>query len=184
VRGLIPRLESPHPLGEHLPALFQEDGFAQRLADAFDEVLAPALLSLDNLDAYLDPALAPEDFLEFLAGWVGIALDETWPVERRRALVASAAELYRLRGTVQGLRAHVAIFTGGEVDIEENGAAAYSMAPGGAVPGTPELRLHVRVHLADPKSTSAARLDTLVAGAKPAHLPHTIEIVAAAKTKA
>jgi phage tail-like protein len=179
VRGLVAGLESPHPLGEHLPALFQEDGFAQRLAGAFDTMLAPAIGSLDNLEAYLDPGLAPEDFLEFLAGWLGIALDETWPVERRRALVASAAELYRLRGTVRGLRAHVAIFTGGDVDVEENGAAAYSMAPGGAMPGTAELRLHVRVRLSDPKSTSVARLDALVASAKPAHVPHTVEIVQA-----
>src|SRR3990172_9513540 len=158
MRGLLPGLQSPHPLGQHLPALFQEDGFAQRLASAFDAVLAPALASLDGLEAYLDPALAPEDFLEWLAGWVGIGLDETWPVERRRALVASATELYRLRGTVPGLRAHVAIFTGGDVEIEENGAAAYSMTPGRELPGTPQLRLHVRVRLQDPSSASVARL--------------------------
>ena len=75
----------------------------------------PSGPTLDNFGAYLDPALTPDDFLDWLGGWVGVALDETWPIERRRAFVAQAADLYRLRGTRAGLAAHVQIFTGGEV---------------------------------------------------------------------
>jgi phage tail-like protein len=121
---MVPGLVSPHPLGAALPALYQEDSFAQRLTGALDEVLAPIFASLDGLPAYLDPALAPDDFLEWLSGWVGVTLDETWPIERRRQLVADAAQLYRSRGTVAGLAAQVAIYTGGEVLVEDNGAAA------------------------------------------------------------
>ena len=102
MRGMIAGLPSPHPLGASLPALYQEDAFAQRLTGALDEVLAPIFSSLDTLHAYLDPALAPDDFLEWLAGWVGVTLDETWPIERRRQLVADATQLYRSRGTVAG----------------------------------------------------------------------------------
>ncbi|HYM50051.1 MAG TPA: phage tail protein, partial [Candidatus Limnocylindrales bacterium] len=106
-RGLVPLLKTPHPLGAMLPGLFQDDGFAQRMMAAFDEVLAPIFSTLDNLEAYFDPWLAPEDFLDWLSAWVGLPLDETWPVERRRAFVARAYDLFRLRGTVRGLRAHV-----------------------------------------------------------------------------
>jgi phage tail-like protein len=174
---MVAGLVSPHPLGAGLPALYQEDAFALRLVGALDEVLAPIFSSLDTLHAYLDPALAPDDFLEWLAGWVGVTLDETWPIERRRQLVAEATQLYRSRGTVAGLAAQVAIYTGGEVQVEDNGAAAWSAKAGGAVPGTAAPRLRVRVTVDDPNSVSLARLEAVVATAKPAHVPHTIEVV-------
>jgi phage tail-like protein len=179
VRGLVPGLASPHPIGGTLPALYQGDAFAQRLVGARDEVVAPGFASLDGLDAYLDPMTSPEDMLEWLSGWVGVALDHTWPVERRRAFVASAVELFRLRGTATGLAAHVAIFSDGEVEVVESGAAGWSSKADAAVPGSAVPDLLVRVKVADPKAIDAARLDSLVAAAKPAHVPHRVEIVKA-----
>ena len=61
MRGTVPGLASPHPLGETLPALYADDSFAQRLCQGLDEVLAPLLSTLDCLPAYLDPATAPAD---------------------------------------------------------------------------------------------------------------------------
>ncbi len=116
-RGLVRSLISPHPLGESLPALYQEDDFTQRFVSAFDAALAPIFASLDNLPAYLDPWLAPEDFLEWLGGWFGIVLDESWSTARRRALVSRAFEFYRLRGTAGGLKEQVEVLTGGSVDL-------------------------------------------------------------------
>jgi len=177
VRGMIAGLASPHPLGASLPALYQEDAFAQRLTGALDEVLAPIFSSLDTLHAYLDPALAPDDFLDWLAGWVGVSLDETWPIERRRQLVADATQLYRSRGTVAGLAAQIVIYTGGEVSVEDNGSAAWSATAGGKIPGSAAPRLSVRVTVDDPNAVSLARLEAVVATAKPAHVPHTITVV-------
>jgi phage tail-like protein len=178
MRGMVEGLVSPHPLGAGLPALYQEDTFAQGLTGALDEVLAPIFATLDGLPAYLDPAIAPADFLDWLSGWVGVTLDETWPLERRRQLVADAAQLYRSRGTVAGLAAQVAIYTGGDVAVEDNGAAAWSGTSGGTVPGKAAPLLKVRVSVEDPNAVSLARLEALVATAKPAHVPHTIEVVA------
>lgn len=179
MRGLVPGLISPHPVGPTLPGLYQEDELAQRLVGAFDEVVAPVFASLDELDAYLDPMVAPEDFLDWLGGWVGVALDQTWPVERRRAFVASAVELFRLRGTATGLAAHVAIFSGGEVEVVESGAAGWSSKAEAAVPGAAAPDLLVRVKVADPAAVDAGRLDALVSAAKPAHVPHRVEVVKA-----
>jgi phage tail-like protein len=64
---MIAGLGSPHPLGSGLPALYQEDDLAQRLLAALDEVLAPVISTLDNFDRYLEPSLAPLDFVEWLA---------------------------------------------------------------------------------------------------------------------
>lgn len=177
MRALVPGLASAHPLGPTLPAIYQDDDFAQRFLDALDAVVAPIYSTLDNFDAYLDPWLTPDDFLSWLAGWVGIAFDERWDEGRRRAIVARAVELYRMRGTAVGLAGQVEIQTGGSVEIAENGATAWSVDAGGALPGSPEPLVVVRVTVADPKAVDPARLDALVAAAKPAHVLHRIELV-------
>jgi len=176
-RAAVRALASPHPLGGFLPALYQQDDFAQRWMSALDTVLAPIFSSLDNFDAYLDPLLAPPDFLDWLAGWMGLVADETWAVERRRAFVSNASELYRMRGTVRGLAAHVQIFTGGEVEIVEHGGTASSATNGAPLPGSAGFDMTVRVRVADPSTVDSGKVDALVAAAKPAHLTHKVEVV-------
>jgi phage tail-like protein len=178
-RAGVAGLGSPRPFIETLPALYQEDPFTQRFTGAFDDVLAPIWSTIDNIGAYLDPALTPPDFLDWLGGWVAALLDETWPIERRRAFVAQAADLHRRRGTLAGLTDHIRVFTDGEVQVVENGGAAWSQASGGPLPGTARPALHVRVAVARAADVDPARLDALVAAAKPAHLGHTVEVVVA-----
>ena len=176
-RGSVDGYASPWPLIEHLPGLYQDDALTRDLTAALDEVLAPAMGAIDNFATYLDPALTPEDFLDWLSSWVGLMPDENWPLERRRAIVALAAQLYRNRGTVNGLLMHVKLFAAGEVEVVDNGGAAWSTTSGAAVPGKPVLGLTVRIKPAKKPSVDRDRLDALVAAAKPAHVPHTIEIV-------
>jgi phage tail-like protein len=176
MRGPLPGLGTPHPLGRRLPALYQDDDFVQQLLAGLDEVLSPVLCTLDNLDSYFDARLTPEDFLEFLAGWLGVELDETWPVERRRAVVAGAAGAYRLLGTVRGLRTAVSRLVDGDVEVEDSGGAAWSERGGGRLPGRSEPELVVRVRVADPASVPVERLESVVSAAKPAHVAHRIEV--------
>ncbi len=88
MRGEIDGLASPAPLGDTLPGIYQDDDLTQRMVEAFDHVLAPILCTLDNIETYFDPSLAPTDFAEWLASWVGLVLDESWPQHRQRSLVA------------------------------------------------------------------------------------------------
>jgi phage tail-like protein len=180
-RGLVRSLISPHPLGQSLPALYQEDDFTQRFVSGFDAVLAPIFAALDNFPAYLDPWLAPEDFLEWLGSWFGIVLDESWSPARRRALVSRAFEFYRMRGTASGLKEQVEVLTGGTVDLHETGGVSSSTTAGAALPGSPNFALLVRVTLDDPATINLTRLDALVMAAKPAHVTHKVEIVKRAK---
>ena len=175
MRGPVAGLESPHPLGEALPAVYQEDEFTLRWLRGFDEVLAPVLSTLDNLPTYFDPWLAPGDFVAWLAGWVGVALEEEWPDERRRGFVANAAELFARRGTVAGVAGEVAMYTGVEPEIVESGGAAWSPQPGGIPPGTDTYTLTVRVPTS--AAINVASLDAIVARAKPAHVVSTIEML-------
>src|SRR5262249_44900095 len=125
--------------------MLQDDPFVCRLAAGLDDVVAPLLLALDNLESYLDPAVAPPDFVEWRADCLGLALDENWPLARRRALVTGAVDLYRAQGTKQALAAYVALYTGCEPEIEESGGCEWSLTPNSALPGDAELRLVVRV---------------------------------------
>src|SRR4029078_7442547 len=67
VRGTIPGALSPVPIAGLLPGIYQDDLFTQQFTGGLDDVLAPVFTTLDCLDTYVDPWLAPEDFLEWLA---------------------------------------------------------------------------------------------------------------------
>ena len=178
MRGAGAVFANPFPMGARLPGLYQDDDFIQRFTAAFDEALAPAVAALDNLPAYLDPAVAPADFVEWLSGWVGVSLDENWPLERRRDLVARAAGLYRRRGTAGALAEQVALYARVVPEVVETGGVAWSAEPGGPLPGAPEARLTVRVAVPDPSAVDLRRLEAIVAESKPAHIPATVEVVA------
>jgi phage tail-like protein len=178
MRGTVPGLPTAVPLSAMLPGIYQEDPFTVRFVSGFDDVLAPILSTLDCLPAYFDPALAPEDFLGWLAGWVGLELDESWPVSRQRAAIAHAAQMYRMRGTVAGLRDNLEVLTGGRVRIADNGGVAWSLTPGAEFPGQDHPRLAVRVTVDDPAAVSVSAVDAVVSAAKPAHVVHRVEVVA------
>lgn len=178
MRGRIDGLANPHPLGARLPAVLQQDDFTQRLTGALDEVLAPALWVLDNVDAYLDPHLAPLDFVAWLAAVVGVELDETWPESRQRTLVARAVELYSWRGTARGIAELVETYTGAQVDVADSGGVTWSAVPGGEPPGEPSPTVRVRVRATEPEAMDHSRVEALVAEAKPAHVAHSVEVVA------
>jgi phage tail-like protein len=180
MRGTLEGLPTRAPIIGQLPAIYQEDEFTRQFTGGFDDVLAPVFAILDSLEVYVDPFLTPADFLPWLASWVGVVLAEDWPLDRQRTFIARAVELYRLRGTVAGLRAEVELFTGGTVDISETGGIAVSQSPGGRFPGEDVPRLALRVMVDDPSTVNQTGLDAIVAASKPAHIVHRVEIVGSA----
>jgi phage tail-like protein len=116
----------------YLPAVFAEEplssDFLARFIEIFDQVRAEVLAPLDRLPSYFDAYATPaapartagSDFLDWLGSWIGLALDRNWSAERRRRLVAEAPKLFRLRGTILGMKRHVAVYTGVEPRIVEH----------------------------------------------------------------
>jgi phage tail-like protein len=181
-RGLTPGVASRHALVDTLPAMLQEDEFLRRFTAAIDDVLTPFFATLDSLDSYVDPRLAPADFLDWLAGWVGLDLDPRWSEDIRRRVTSSAAALHEARGTAKGLRAELALLTGGDVEVEEPGGVAWSAVAGGPLPPAGPARVVVRVRCGDPDLTDAdgparRRLVASARAAVPAHLPVTVEVL-------
>ncbi|WP_329121346.1 phage tail protein [Streptomyces sp. NBC_01465] len=175
-RGTVPGLLSAHPLGEQLPAVYADDDFAMRFVAGLDTVLAPLFTVLDCLEAYFTPALAPEDFLDWLTEWVGTELDGTEPLPVRRHAVAAAISLHRLRGTRRGLATAVQLAFGVRPEIEESGGSTWSARPLGSFPGAPRAGLRVVLRVRDPSTVDVHRLRAVVAAARPAHLPFTAEV--------
>ncbi|MEU5433684.1 phage tail protein [Streptomyces sp. NPDC020719] len=175
-RGGVDGLGSALPLGDQLPAVYADDDFAQRFVAGLDTVLAPLFTVLDCLEAYFTPALAPEDFVDWLTGWVGTELDGTEPLPVRRHAVATAVSLHRVRGTARGLAEAVELAFGVRPELTESGGAAWSARPLGPFPGKPRAALHVTLRVADPAAVDPYRLHAVVAASRPAHLPFTVEV--------
>lgn len=170
-------LATPHPLGDTLPALYLGDDFAQQLCAAFDDVLAPIFAILDCFPAYLDAGTAPEDMLDWLAGWIGLTLDNQGGATRKRASIAIGAAVLPLRGTARSIREAVRTAFNVETEIIESGATSWSTNPDSAPAGEEVPDLLVVIVTDEPDSIDRRRLDEVIRAAKPAHVPHRIEIV-------
>jgi phage tail-like protein len=177
VRGAIPDLTNPVALRHRIPGVLQDDEFTCRFLDAFDAGFAPILATLDGLAGYVDPWLAPEDFLDWLAGWVGVELDDAWTLEQRRTIVAGAALVHRQRGTVTGITEALRLALDGRVTVVDSGGCAWSGSPGGDLPGDAVPSMVVRIEFADPDRVDVRRIEALIDAVKPAHVRHSTDLV-------
>ena len=60
--------------------------------------------SIDRLHELLDPRIAPERFLPWLAGWVGLEVSPLWGELQSRQAIAKMTGVWRRRGSADGLR--------------------------------------------------------------------------------
>jgi phage tail-like protein len=181
-RGSIDGLGSSAPLSLMLPAVFADDDLAQRFVAGLDEVLAPIHNVLDCLDTYFAPSLAPVDFTRWLGEWVGAETDGVEDTAALRLAVSAASHLHRIRGTRRGLTEVIRLAFGVEPEISESGAASWDARPLGPVPGDRRPHLHVTVRLPAPSAADQHRLERLVAAARPAHMPYSVQVTAVERT--
>lgn len=109
------RVESQaHDLMRRLPRLYSTDptqeSFLQRYLALFDGMLHDLDQRALARDLLVDPYSTPREALSWLAAFVGMVLDERWPVDARRQLVAEAGALYRYRGTIRALSRYLELY--------------------------------------------------------------------------
>lgn len=108
---------------QYLPAVYREEplssDFLDRFLSLFDTIRGGSSDQITTIARYFDPMATPAgkntagtDFLSWLASWLGMTLQNNWPVERRRELVRQAHRLFALRGTLEGMRLHIKLYTG------------------------------------------------------------------------
>lgn len=116
------RAEHPsHDYVRRLPKTYSRDATAAWFLQRYLTIFEGALGELDSRSterqALLDPYSTPQEILGWLAGFLGLVLDERWPVPVRRQLIAEAACLFRFRGTVRGLERFLEIVIGSEARV-------------------------------------------------------------------
>jgi len=161
------------PLHANVPGMLLDDELFMLLCAALDDMLAPAVVALDCFPAYLDTALAPDDFLPWLGGLVGSAPE--------RDQIAGATASYGERGTAAGMRAAAALVAGvalEAVTVEDPGGVTWSATPGSATsaePGSAKIRVQVPTDTATTEMTESVR--TALEPSRPVHCPIEVEVV-------
>lgn len=112
IRVYFPRLSYLR----YLPAVYQEDetsrDFLERFLSLFETFFANIEERIDHIDRYFDADAVDRDFLPWLSIWLAIAIDENWTEQQLRDLVKNVPQLYRQRGTREGIAATIELFTG------------------------------------------------------------------------
>jgi phage tail-like protein len=167
----------------YLPPPYEQDPFIRGFLLIIESILGPIEGMIDNLANYFDPRLAPAALLPWLASWVDIELDENWPLDRRRQLVAWAARLHRWRGTRRGLREYLRLYTGRTPLIVENfdGMRLDQDAQLGTTTrigrGTPRAHwITVTVLADDSAMLNESILRRIIEAQKPAGVGYTLEV--------
>lgn len=116
------RAEYPsHDLLSRLPQVYSRD---QAIADFLRRYLAMPEGQLRDLDLkagfrhiLLDPYAAPNELLPWLGSFMGLIMDERWPEQAKREMVANCTWLFRFRGTVMSLKRFIEIYLGASVTV-------------------------------------------------------------------
>lgn len=112
-----------------LPQVYQDIDLVGRLMAIVERTFRPDVETWSTLWAYLDPRLAPEAMLPFLAHWVGWRQLPQLSWAQQRRLMHHAIELYTWRGTAYGLRLYLHLATGLPLDDDD----------------TPEAQKHISI---------------------------------------
>jgi phage tail-like protein len=122
----LPRLPLAWPLPprssymQYLPSFFARDNLLDRFLLIFESILAPIEQIVDHVPLLLDARTMPADLLPWVASWLDLTLNENWPECRRRDLIRAASDLYRWRGTRNGLSRYLEIYAGVTPEIDDH----------------------------------------------------------------
>lgn len=98
----------------YLPSVYREDrqsaAFLERYLSLFESTFTDIEEEIGSLSQFLDPAGIPSEHLSWLGGWLAVEADDTWSAPATRELIARAPELYKKRGTAEGLLAMIRLY--------------------------------------------------------------------------
>ena len=147
---------------KYLPDIFQDADFLGRFLLIFETIWEPLEQRQDHIEDYFDPYTCPASFLDWMANWLGIRVNPYWAEARKRALLSRAMELYRLRGTLYGLREMIEVCTG--------------VVPTVTLSETQVHVFQVRVALPMDGSVTREQIEDLIRMHKPAHTGYILEV--------
>ena len=75
--------------------------------------------NLEFVHELFDPRITNQNWLPWLASWLAMPLLEGWDEEKRREIIQRTPELYRKRGTAEGLKLALRLFADIKAEIHE-----------------------------------------------------------------
>ncbi len=159
---------------QYLPPPYQNSLFLERFLMIFESILMPIEQQIDQINLYFDPRIAPEELLPWLSTWFALVLNENWPVAHRRELIRSASELYRWRGTKQGLRRYLEICTGIMPLITEPQDSTGDAQP------LPAYVFRVSLIVDNPDTFDRRMVELIIEAQKPAHTSYILDLLQSA----
>ncbi|MGN6378317.1 MAG: phage tail protein [Gaiellales bacterium] len=156
------------------PARGRGPAFGLALVGGLEEVLDPVVAVLDCLPSHLVPEMAPSAMVGLIARWLGLEVDESWPVERRRQLVRNAPELARRRGTRAGMELALRlIYPELPLRVVDNGAVVWAGDPAGRGKAKREFIVYCDAPLPTAEQAKVAHtIDRL----KPVGVPYKLRV--------
>lgn len=173
---MVPGLRNPFPMIAYTSSLLQADRIAQMLCASLDDVLAPIISVLDCYDSYLEPFVAPIDFVEYMSSWILVHPELGWDEEAVRKSLANAMTFYSFRGTAKGFVDYLSTVFDVDVEVTDSGSVTTSQEftdpSTWPVPPPPTVDIVVRGRDGVPVDLSLIRM--VLGSGTPAHVEPTL----------
>jgi phage tail-like protein len=139
----------------YLPAVYQENGpsreFLERFLSLFETVFGDLEATIARIPEVFTPEMAPSAFLDWLAQWLDLGIEEDWDAAVKRRLIERAAGLYERKGTPEGLADFIEVVVGQRPLILESFEAERPLVLGEAGRLGRDTRLEARAWEAVPR---------------------------------
>jgi phage tail-like protein len=122
--GVIKVEIASRPWINFLPGIYQETDeenadFLQRFLLVSAHLTSGVEENLEFVHELFDPRITDAKWLPWLASWLAMPLLEGWDEEKRREIIQRTPELYRNRGTAEGLKLALRLFADVKAQIHE-----------------------------------------------------------------
>jgi phage tail-like protein len=155
------------------PARGRGPAFGLEFVSALEEVLDPVVAVLDCLPHHLVPEMAPLRMVDLMGCWLGIEMDERWPLHQRRMILRQAPELARWSGTRRGLEMALGlIFPDLPFRVVDRGGVVWADESDAAEP-RPEFVVYCDTPLPEGAQAEVARV---VDGLKPVGVRYKLRV--------
>jgi phage tail-like protein len=112
------------PWINYLPGIYQDADeenadFLQRFLLISAHLTSGVEENLEFVHELFDPRITNAKWLPWLASWLAMPVLEGWSEEKRREIIQRTPELYRKRGTAEGLKLALRLFADVKAEIHE-----------------------------------------------------------------
>src|SRR5213082_2667421 len=112
------------PAINYLPGIYQDSDeenadFLQRFLLITAHLTSGIEENLEFVHELFDPRITNEKWLPWLASWLAMPLLEGWNEDKRREIIQRTPELYRKRGTAEGLKLALRLFADVNAEVHE-----------------------------------------------------------------